>query len=182
MAELVEPDVFAFFQAEKNIQNLLLSAIRTGYPYFINYARLYLDLTNIKNFLRFKYRGDSLENLNKNLWPGGFLDVKIFMDNFTLDWFDLYPLLIKTDYRSLWEKSLLALEKKNTFIILERESENLIIHFWRRAKEITFGPEPVLAYAIARQREIDLLRLVIIGRMLDLPKELIKERLSETYV
>ncbi|MCX7974112.1 MAG: V-type ATPase subunit [Candidatus Aminicenantes bacterium] len=182
MAELVERESLTFYLAQRELRNLLSSAISTGYSFFIDYARLCLDLANIKNFLRFKYRGNSFEILTEHLYPGGFIEVRLFKESYEQSWADLYPLLMKTDYGHLWERSLLALEEKNTFVVMERECENILIRFWRRAKEITFGPEPVLAYAMARQREIDLLRLVIIGRMLQLPSDLIKERMSETYV
>lgn len=182
MAELLEAEIFYFFQAEKNLQELWLRAQRTGYPFFIDYARCRLDLANIKIFLRLKYRGESADKLEKMLFPGGFIEPRMFRMAFGQPWSDLYSLLIKTDYGILWQRSLLALEEQSSFVILERESESFLIRFWRRAKEITFGPEPILAYAMARLREINLMHLIIVGRMLKVPLELIKERLSETYV
>jgi len=182
VAELVEGEVLSFFQARKNLRDLWMKAQKTGYPFLINYARHRLDLANIKTFLRFNYRGESADNLEKNLLPGGFIEPRLFKMACGQPWADLYPLLMKTDYGWIWEKSLLALEGQNTFIVMEREIENFLIRLWRQTKEITFGPEPVLAYAMARLHEIDLVRLVIIGRMLHLPAELIRERLSETYV
>ena len=47
---------------------------------------------------------------------------------------------------------------------------------------MAFGPEPVFAYALARQRELGLVRLVGIGKIDLIPAERIKERISETYV
>lgn len=182
VAELVESEVLSFFQARRNLREFWLTARKTGYPFLINYARHCLDLANIKTFLRFNYRGESADNLEKNLLPGGFIEPRIFKMACGQVRADLHSLLMKTDYGWLWEKSLLALEEQNTFIVMEREIENFLIRFWRQAREITFGPEPVLAYALARLHEIDLMRLVIIGRMLHLPAELIRARLSETYV
>lgn len=182
MAELLEAEVFYFFQAEPNLHELWLKAQRTGYPFFIEYSRCRLDLANIKIFLRLKYREESADKLEKALFTGGFIEPRIFIRAFDQPWSDLYSLLMKTDYGILWQRSLLALEEQKTLAIMERESESFLIHFWRRAREITFGPEPVLAYAMAKLREIKLMRLVIIGRMLNLPPELIKVRLSETYV
>jgi len=182
VAELVESEVLSFYQARKNLRDLWLKAQKTGYPFLVNYARHRLDLANIKTFLRFHYRGESADKLEKNLLPGGHIEPRLFKMACGQPWADLHPLLMKTDYGWLWEKSLLALEERNTFIVMEREIENFLIRLWRQAKEITFGPEPVLAYAMARLHEIELVRLIIIGRMLHLPAEMIRERLSETYV
>lgn len=182
MAELLESKVFYFFQAETNLPELWLRAQRTGYPFFMEYSRYRLDLANIKIFLRLKYRGESADKLERVLFTGGFIEPRVFKMAFGQLWSDLYSLLTKTNYAILWQKSLLALAEQKTFVILEREIENFLIRFWRRGKEITFGPEPVLAYAMARLREIKLMRLIVIGRMLNVPSELIKERLSETYV
>ncbi len=182
MAELLEPEIFNFFQAEKNLFELGLRARKTGYPFFIEYSRYRHDLANIKTFLRLKYRGEAADRLEKALFSDGFIEPQIFKKAYDQPWSDLYSLLLKTDYGLLWQKSLLALAEQKTFIVMEREIENFLIRFWRRAKEITFGPEPVLAYAMARLREINLMRIITIGRMVKVPQELIKERLSETYV
>lgn len=182
MAELLEPDVLSLFRQDSPPERVLNLAQKTGYSFFIDYARHYLDLANIKLFLRFFYRGRSGEELRERLVSGGFVDRQIFYQNFGLPLSDLYPLLAKTDYGQLWEKSLLAIAEENTFIVLERETENFLTGLWRQSKKVVFGPEPVFVYGMARKREIQLMRLICIGRILRLPSELISQRLSDTYV
>ncbi len=181
MTELLEPDIYALFSEKLPLAQRLEQAQNIGYLFFIDYVRHCLDLANIKTFLRFHYR-QTKEKLEESLLPGGFLDPKIFKRHFESSAPDLYPLLAKTEYESIWVKAWQGIEEKNTFVILEREIENYLINYLRRAKEIVFGPEPVFVYGQARRREVHLFRLIAIGRMLQLPPEWLKLRMSETYV
>ncbi len=182
MTELLEPDILYFFRQADHPEAVLNLAQKTGYSFFIDYARHIIDLANIRAFLRFHYRGSSKEELGERLLSGGFVACEIFSQNFGLPWSDLHPLLAKTDYGHLWEKSLLAVTEENTFVVLDRETENFLTGLWRQSKKIVFGPEPVFVYGMARKREIQLMRLISIGRILRLPSEYIAQRLSETYV
>ncbi len=182
MSELLESEIVFLLREAERPEKLLTWAQKIGNPFFLSYARHCLDLANIKIFLRFLYAGRGDQEAEKYFFAGGFLEPQTFRPGFGLTWSELHPLLAKTDYGLLWEKALMAIEERNTFVILERETENFLIKFWRQAKQIVFGPEPVLAFAMARRQEIKLVRLIAIGRMLKLPVELIKERLSETYV
>jgi len=54
--------------------------------------------------------------------------------------------------------------------------------YLQSAKKVTFGPEPLFAYGLARRQELKLIRLVVLGQMLNIPAFLLKERISQTYV
>jgi V/A-type H+-transporting ATPase subunit C len=46
---------------------------------------------------------------------------------------------------------------------------------------VAFGPEPILAYLLAKELEGRLVRLIMVGKINNLPKETIKERLCDVY-
>jgi V/A-type H+-transporting ATPase subunit C len=52
----------------------------------------------------------------------------------------------------------------------------------RRARYIVFGPEPVYAYGLAKKRELLLVRMVVSGRIHEIPAAVLRDRISETYV
>jgi V/A-type H+-transporting ATPase subunit C len=52
----------------------------------------------------------------------------------------------------------------------------------RDAKYVTFGPEPILAYIYAKESEIKNLRIIMVGKINNIPSEVIRERLREVYV
>jgi V/A-type H+-transporting ATPase subunit C len=74
------------------------------------------------------------------------------------------------------------MEERETFLELERGIEDFLMGFLKKAKYIVFGPEPVLAYGLAKKRELRLVRLLGIGKVNQIPVDLLKERISETYV
>ena len=52
----------------------------------------------------------------------------------------------------------------------------------KETNSINYGAEVIFAYLIAKEVEIKNLRLVLVGKVNDLPFEFIKERLREVYV
>ena len=49
------------------------------------------------------------------------------------------------------------------------------------AKYIALGPEPVIAYLMAKETEIKNLRIIFTGKINRLPENTIRERLREAY-
>jgi V/A-type H+-transporting ATPase subunit C len=45
-----------------------------------------------------------------------------------------------------------------------------------------FGPEPVFGYGLGKMRELQMVRLLGIGKINQIPPEVLKERISQTYV
>lgn len=64
----------------------------------------------------------------------------------------------------------------------ERWCDNLIIKHIRPQKYNSFTLSPIAAYILARENEIKSVRIVLSGKLNDLPEESIRERLREMYV
>lgn len=47
---------------------------------------------------------------------------------------------------------------------------------------MAFGIEPLIAYLIAKEHEVKLIRIIMIGKINQLSMDLISERLREPYV
>ena len=52
----------------------------------------------------------------------------------------------------------------------------------KKAKTIPFGIEPIIGYIYAKENEIKLIRIIMVGQMNNVPKEVIRERLRDSYV
>ena len=52
----------------------------------------------------------------------------------------------------------------------------------RKAKYELFGINPIAGYWYGKELEIDNLRLILTGKLLDAPAEAIEERVREPYV
>lgn len=63
----------------------------------------------------------------------------------------------------------------------EKISDNYLMELNRDSKYITFGPEPLFTYLVAKEREINALRMIMVGKINNIDSEKIKERLRDTY-
>jgi V/A-type H+-transporting ATPase subunit C len=151
-------------------------------PFITDYLRHKIDLGNLKIFCRAKYMELTLDKLEALLRKGGFLDVNILLERFDLSYGEIGESLQASAYHPVWILATDELVENETFIALEREFENFLMNYLRKAKYIVFGPEPVFAYALARKRELQLLRLLGVGKLNQIPEEMLKQRMSETYV
>lgn len=151
-------------------------------PFITAYLRHKIDLGNLKVFCRAKYLGLELERLERSLTKGGFLNADILLENFGLSYSEMGEKLRTSAYYAAWIQATDELVEKETFIVLEREFENFLITYLKKAKYIVFGPEPVFAYVQGKKRELQLLRLLGVGKLNEIPSEMLKERMGETYV
>jgi V/A-type H+-transporting ATPase subunit C len=151
-------------------------------PFITEYVRHKIDLGNLKIFCRAKYLELPLDKVRGLFLQGGFLDVNTLLEGFDLSYGEMGERLKASAYYSAWILATDELVENDTFIPLEREFENFLMAFLQRAKTIVFGPEPVFAYALAKKKELQLLRLLGVGILNRIPPERLKQRMSETYV
>ena len=179
---LLEGDILTIFLEESHPEKAMAIAERTGYSFIIDYIKHKIDLGNIKIFCRVKYLSLSRKKFESLVLSGGFMDDKIFLQNFDLSFAEIGERLRATPYYELWTKATDALEERETFVELERGVEDFLMNYLKRAKYIVFGPEPIFTYGLAKRRELSLVRLLGVGKINQIPPPILKERISETYV
>lgn len=183
MRELIlEPGVLECFLKTNHPDKALAAAVSSGYPFLSEHIRRRIDVGNIKIFVRARYQGLSVEKTSAKLLEGGFIQKGEFIDRLALASFDWGEIRGSSPYRELWVKGNAALAERETFVPMERGIEDFLMNDLRRARSVVFGPEPVFAYGQAKRRELALVRLVGIGKMNSVPVEILRERISETYV
>lgn len=179
---LLEKDMFRIIIEESRPEKAGPLAVGLGNVFIEDYLRNKIDLANLKILARAKYSGLASEAYGKLVLKGGFLDERFFLQNYELPFPEIGEKLQSSAYIDLWNRAVDALEENETFVELERGIEDFLMAYLRRAKYIVFGPEPVLAYGLAKKRELSLVRLVGVGKLNRIPVELLKQRISETYV
>lgn len=181
-AILLENDIFDIYLEESNLRKAISIAERTDYAFIKDYLRHRIDLCNLKIFCRIKYLGHSREKFERLVLKGGFLDEKILLQNFDLTYGEIGDKLRANPYQELWNRATDVLEERETFVELERGIEDFLMKYLRKAKYIVFGPEPVFAYGLAKRKELRMVRLLGVGKFNRIPQEILKMRISETYV
>ena len=66
--------------------------------------------------------------------------------------------------------------------VLEKLVDNYIMNMMKEAKMIPFGGEPLLAYIYAKETEIKVVRIIMVGKLNNIAEEVIRERLRDIYV
>ena len=64
---------------------------------------------------------------------------------------------------------------------LEKISDNYLMELNKDSKYIVFGPEPLFTYLIAKEREINAIRMIMVSKINNIGTDKIKERLRDTY-
>jgi V/A-type H+-transporting ATPase subunit C len=64
---------------------------------------------------------------------------------------------------------------------LEKLSENYIMNNLKVAKYVAFGPEPIFAYIVAKETEIKIIRIIMVGKLNNVDTSVIRERVREVY-
>lgn len=154
----------------------------SGNGFITDYFRRLIDLGNLKMLARTKYLDGGEKLLRPRLMPGGFLAQERILAGIDLSFTEFGDSIRSTPYGKIWADGADTLENEETFIDLERGMEDFLMRYLREAKYITFGPEPVFAYTLGRKQELGLLRILGVGKLNRMPPDMIKRRMSETYV
>lgn len=178
----LDREIFQLVLNRMNLKESLNEAERKGYDFIVDYFKHSVDLGNLKIFARAKYLDLPVYKFRAGLLGGGFFDANILADNYDLSLTEVGDLLHVTPYQELWNQAIDTLEAEETFTDLERGFEDFLMEYLRRAKHIVFGPEPIFAYTLAKLKELDLFRLLGVGKLNQIPLEILKKRMSETYV
>jgi len=111
-------------------------------------------------------------------------------NDFLLGWVDLNITLINTKIalRGGAQSAMLGDGKispgapEESIAALELWCDNQLISYLRQARQITFGLEPVFAFFIGKQFELQAVRMVLAGLRGGLPARALRERLRDLYV
>jgi V/A-type H+-transporting ATPase subunit C len=150
-------------------------------PLLKEYFTILIDLLNIKTYLRVKRANRSKEFLEQALLPGGELEVaKLVQLVEPLE--VLIDRLLYSRYAKVVEEGVQTYQKTDSLTRFEKLADNFMLKQIKQAKYLTFGPEPLAGYLLAKENELKLIRIIMVGKINRLPTEEIKERLRDVYV
>lgn len=174
-----ESGIDVYYSTDHNPQYLsftvdaIMAETLTSYmenSFLNNYYKMWVDLTNLKIILRLLFLEKYQDLIEFAVLPGG----NIGEDKIKKAKIES-PDSLEDFYRGTVYSSLL--EWKDSFSVLERESEKLLISYLKSVAFESIGVEPVIAYLLLKENEIRNLRVIFIGKMNGVGEDLIKERL-----
>lgn len=150
--------------------------------YITELLRKTADLNNIKTLFRVKKQNKSREFLSEVIIGGGFIDKDVYMNSLNDTTENFVNKLSYTDYSGILKLGAEEFNKTGKLNVLEKLSDNFIMEYIKKAKYISFGPEPVIAYIYAKESEIKAVRIIMVGKLNNVSPEVIRERLRDIYV
>ena len=154
----------------------------SGFDFMTDITKRMIDILNIKSFVRIKSQNRDIDVLEKAFIDGGYLKLELFAGfmNYSMDKFAAK--IIYTEYSKWYEGGFKDYLTTNDIGYIEKYGDNYLLDYLKKAKFISFGPEPIVAYIIAIENEIKILRIILTGKKNDVSEDLIRERLRDIYV
>ena len=158
-------------------------AEKTEIESLIDYTKEAIDLINIKTLLRIRGQKLDFDHLKNSLIGGGNLDTADVLSMLSANVDEIVAKTSSLKVNSYLRDSLDRDRNENENLLnLEKAIDDHFMDFARKAKSMTYGPEVLLGFLIAKEQEIKNLRIIFISKLNSLPKDFTRERLRETYV
>lgn len=162
--------------------DMKLAAELSGSGFLRDYVSLLIDTINLKTFVRARQMGRSWDFFSKVYLQGGRIPEKLFVSGYEEAYEQFAEKLTPYGLSTALAEGGTALKETGRFTRLEKLCDDRIIEFAKQAKYVSFGIEPLAAYLIVKEYEIRTARIVMSGLLQGLSREMIGERLRETYV
>jgi len=146
------------------------------------YVRVLIDLTNMKSLLRVKKQNKGREFFLSVVIEGGFIDKESLISLLNDAVENIASKLSYTNYAEILKLGIDEYVADGSASLLEKLVDNYIMNMMKNAKMIAFGGEPLLAYIYAKETEIKVIRIIMVGMLNNITGEVIRERLRDIYV
>ena len=162
----------------------LVNELVEGYENdFLNdFINLNIDINNIKTFIRLKLQDRPATLLASGVIAGGGLEPSRFTDTYPEELSQFANSMAVTDYGDLIQNGIDSYEKNKSLIDLEKELENLQVEFIKKAKLVSFGPEPLLGFFWAKKNNAQIIRMIMLNKLAKTNPEIIRTKLRNLYI
>lgn len=149
--------------------------------FLIKYVRKLIDLTNIKLFFRMKSQNKDLDTYEMAFLWNGVIPYSKFKDAFNGGLSDFPEAMRSTHYASIIADGYKHFEEEHTLIHLEKLIEDHLTNYIKEAKLTPFGPEPLIAYFLAKKNNALIMRMILVNKLNNTDPDEIRTRLRKLY-
>lgn len=175
-----DPQLSDFVLDQAYFEDLSDLARESGSAFLEGYVRISIDAANLKSLVRTLRMGKDADFLKGVLFTGGSLDLQRLLNavNTGGSIVDLYAFTLLRDAAEAGAGALSG----GGLTLFEKRCDNAVTAYLSGAKYVAFGEAPLVAYLAARESELTAVRIIMTGRLADLPADVIRERLRDSYV
>ncbi len=162
-------------------QKILAIAAELG-EFAVEFVKTDIDLTNINIFLRYKKAGLVLSRLENVVIEGGYLEPSFYKEYYNEPLNNFAEALVVTRYEKIVDQGIQDWIDNKDSTQLEKVLDNYFMALAKQGNSAPFGIKPILGFLKAKESESELLRLLFVSKINDIPVKDIRERLRDTYV
>jgi V/A-type H+/Na+-transporting ATPase subunit C len=151
------------------------------YELLATVAETTADLTNLRTIMRLGLLRASRSLVERALVPGGVIPHAILLAAFEAGLDGMVEALGSVPYSDVLAAGVRGYQTAASLSALEKLMDDRLLSLVRGARFVALGPDPVIAYLLAKESEIKNLRIIFTGKINRLPENTIRERLRETY-
>jgi V/A-type H+-transporting ATPase subunit C len=165
------------FQAEYN----LTQAQQLKNIFLLGLFRTQIDLANIRTMLRLKFTASQSQYYDERVFlKGGYLESDRIRHALDLGYEALGPLFYVTPYYEVVESGANYAASQKSFLRLEQRCDEHLLGFLKTTTQIVTGPQPIIAYLLAKENEIRTVRLILTAKKNHLDTKLILDRVPQS--
>ncbi|MFZ5354731.1 MAG: V-type ATP synthase subunit C [Bacillota bacterium] len=157
-------------------------AVKSKSAFLKDYLSNQIDLINIRSFVRIKAIGYGRDYLSKVIIENGYIGADFYDKNFEEPVDTIADKLLSTKYHRVVEEGMESYAATKTLTKYEKLADDFIFDIAKKGKYIAFGIEPLVGYLMAKENEVKIIRIIMVGKNNQIPNELIRERLRDVYV
>ncbi len=157
-------------------------AVQLEDTHLIDYIKTEIDLVNINTVLRVRRMGRSAKFLETVLIDGGFLDGAFFINSMGEPVGSFADRLSTTRYDRIAVEGVQSWIDSGSSTVLEKLSDDLLLNMAKKGKYAAFGILPIIGFLRAKENEVKVLRMIMVGKINRIPTESLRERLRDVYV
>lgn len=151
------------------------------YKFIDNLVKAMIDSINIRTLLRIKKQNKGRDFAEEVIVEGGAIDRSKLVALLNESPENIMAKLQSTIYSDLIKEGFEGYIATESASLLEKLSDNYIMELMKDSKLVTFGPERLLSYIYAKETEIKVIRIIMVGKLNNIAEEVIKERLRDIY-
>lgn len=152
-----------------------------NYKFIDNLVKAMIDSTNIRTLLRIKKQKKGRDFASEVIVDGGAIESSKLIALLNESPENIMSKLQSTIYSDLVKEGFEGYIATESASLLEKLSDNYIMDLMKDSKLVTFGPEKILSYIYAKETEIKIIRIIMVGKLNNIAEEVIRERLRDIY-
>lgn len=178
--ESLDPQMIDIIMDKAYYKHLSSIAESLNIELFNDYVSGSIDFYNISSMLRAVKMGKSTNFLNEILVEGGGISVNKLI-SLSREEFDRLALTLKSEKigKTLVDAIDEYKESGSSLTVVDAKRDVYLSRLNSDSRFIPFGPEPIFAYLVAKEKEISTIRLILVGKLNKISSAKLRERLGD---